>query len=223
MKMTENRARQLVRDGGRKLLAEGLVARTWGNVSVRLDEQRFVITPSGRNYEELEPEDMVVVNARTGSYLGDIKPSSEQKLHGAVYLERRQIGAVIHTHQTNAQVVAAARREIPAILDDQVQILGPSVRVADYALPSSQKIVRKTLRALRGRNAALMANHGAVCIGPTLDDAFVACIVLEKTCKAFIEGEFLGGAKKINVFEAHLMHQYFIHKYSKQNIKNRRG
>lgn len=221
--LTEDEARKLVCEGGQKLLAEGLVARTWGNVSVRLDKERFVITPSGRNYEELTPEDMVVVDIKTGNYQSTLKPSAERKLHAAIYRERPLIGAVIHTHQTNASVVAAARRDIPAILDDQVQILGPSVRVAEYALPSTNKIVRKTLKALRGRTAALMANHGAICIGTTLDDAFAACLVLEKTCKAFIEGEFLGGAKEINVFEAHLMHQYFIHKYSKQNVKNRKG
>ncbi|NLH49324.1 MAG: class II aldolase/adducin family protein [Myxococcales bacterium] len=222
MSLTEQEARLLVRDGGIKLLREGLVARTWGNVSCRLDEERFVITPSGRAYEELTPEDMVVVNLLTGQYGGDIRPSAERKLHAAIYRERPDVGGVIHTHQTNASVVAAARREIPPILDDQVQLLGPSVRCADYALPSTMKTVRACLKALKGRNAALMANHGAVCVGTTLDDAFAACLVLEKTCKAFIEAEFLGGAKSINVFEAHLMHQYYLRLYSKQNAKNRR-
>ena len=223
MSISENEARILVRDGGLKLMTEGLIARTWGNISVRLDKERYVITPSGRAYDDLTPEEMVVVNAKTGDWEGDLKPSSEYKLHSAIYLDRKDIGAVIHTHQTNASVVAAARREVPAILDDQVQILGPSVRVADYALPSTNKVVKATLKALKGRNAALMANHGAVCIGATMDDAFVACLVLEKACKAFIEAAFLGGAKTINFFEAHLMHQYYLRKYSKQNTKNRRS
>jgi L-fuculose-phosphate aldolase len=164
-----------------------------------------------------------VVNMKTGKYRGEIKPSSEYKLHAAVYRERPDVGGVIHTHQTNASVVAAARREVPPILDDQVQILGPTVRVAEYALPSTDKTVRTCMKALKGRNAALMANHGALCVGRTLDDAFAAALVLEKACKAFIEAEFLGGAKSINVFEAHLMHQYYLLKYSKQNVTNRRA
>jgi len=221
MALSENEARQLVRDGGLRLLREGLVARTWGNVSCRLDDHRFVVTPSGRSYEDLTPEEMVVVDLKTGKHEGSIKPSSEYKLHAEIYRTRPDVGGVIHTHQTTASVVAAARREIPPILDDQVQILGPTVRVADYALPSTKKVVDKTIKALKGRNAALMANHGAVCVGATLDDAFAACLVLEKTCKAFIEGEFLGGAKSINLFEAHVMHQYYLRKYSKQNVKNR--
>jgi L-fuculose-phosphate aldolase len=222
MPLTEQEARIEVRDAGLRLLKEGLVARTWGNVSCRLDGDRYVITPSGRDYEDLAPEDMVVANYVTGDYEGDLKPSSERKVHAEIYRTRKDVSAVIHTHQTNASVVAAARRELPPVLDDQVQILGPNVRVADYALPSTKKMVRACVKALKGRNAALMANHGALCVGATLDDAFVACIVLEKACKAFIEAEFLGGAKTINIFEAHLMHQFYLRKYAKQNVKNRR-
>lgn len=219
--MEEERARTEVHEAGLRLLKEGLVARTWGNVSCRLDEERFVITPSGRAYEELTPADMVVVNCKTFAYEGTIKPSSEGKVHAELFRTRSDVNAVIHTHQTNASVVAAARRTVPPILDDQVQILGPNVRVADYALPSTRKMVRVCVKALRGRNAALMANHGAICVGRTMDDAFVACQVLEKACKAFIEGEFLGGAKHINIFEAHLMHQFYLRKYAKEKDRNR--
>ncbi len=221
MPLSEAEARVQVRDAGLKLVEEGLVARTWGNVSCRLDDERFVVTPSGRTYEELTPEEMVVVNLKTGDYEGSIKPSSEGKVHAEIFRTRKDVGAVIHTHQTNASVVAAARREVPPILDDQVQLLGPTVRVADYALPSTKKMMRACVKALKGRNAALMANHGAICVGRTIDDAFVACVVLEKACKAFIEAEFLGGAKSINIFEAHLMHQFYLRKYSKQKTKNR--
>jgi L-fuculose-phosphate aldolase len=206
--------RQAVVGAGRRLLAEGLVARTWGNVSVRARPEHMLITPSGRAYEGMAPEDIVPVNLRTGSYDGPLKPSSEGKLHAEIYRTRSDIQAVIHTHQMNASTVAAARREVPPILDDMVQIIGPSVRVADYALPSTNKIVRVTVKALRGRMAALMANHGAVCLGRNLDEAFVVCQVLEKACKAFIEAEFLGGAKSINRVEAFVMHQYYLRKYS---------
>jgi L-fuculose-phosphate aldolase len=79
----------------------------------------------------------------------------------------------------------------------------------------------KKKKALKGRNAALLANHGAVCVGRDMEEAFWACQVLEKACKAFIEAEFLGGAKSINKFEAHLMHKYYLMKYSKNKEKNR--
>ena len=215
------RIRQQVIEGGLRLVKEGLVARTWGNISIRVDETHMLITPSGRSYEDLTPEDIVLVNYHTSRHEGTIKPSSEKELHCEIYRTRKKIHAVIHTHQMNASTVAAAHREVPPILDDMAQIIGPSVRVAEYALPSTKKITRKTVSALKGRNAALMANHGAVCVGRDLEEAFVVCQVLEKACKAFIEAEFIGGAKSINKFEAHLMHQIYIRKYSGEADKNK--
>jgi L-fuculose-phosphate aldolase len=205
--------RQII-NGGKRLVREGLVARTWGNISVRVDGDYMLITPSGRPYEQLTQEDIVLVNYHTSGFEGDVKPSSEKELHCEIYRTRGEIGAVIHTHQMNASTVAAAQREVPPILDDMAQIIGPSVRVARYALSSTRKITRYTVRALKGRKAALMANHGAVCVGIDLEEAFVVCQILEKACKAFIEAEFLGGAKSINKFEAHLMHQLYIRKYA---------
>ena len=203
------------------MLREGLVARTWGNISIRVDETYMLITPSGRTYEDLGPDDIVLVDYHSSKHEGTIKPSSEKELHCEIYRTRKEVHAVIHTHQMNASTVAAAHREVPPILDDMAQIIGPSVRVADYALPSTKKITKKTVKALKGRNAALMANHGAVCVGRHLEEAFVVCQVLEKACKAFIEAEFLGGAKSINKFEAHLMHQIYIKKYSREADKNK--
>ena len=219
--MIKIEAQELICKSGLKLVEKGLVSRTWGNISIRLDEKTMLITPSGRNYENLKPEEVVLVQINTLRYVGSIKPSSEFALHAEVYKLRKNINAVIHTHQMNASTVAAAHREVPPILDDMAQIIGPSVRVADYALPGTKKIVKRTIKALKGRNAALMANHGAICIGRDMDEAFVVCEVLEKACKAFIEAEFLGGAKSINKFEAHLMHQYYLRKYSKTNSNNK--
>ncbi len=207
-------ARKAVRDMGARLVQTGLVIGTWGNVSVRVGEQ-VVITPSGANYDLLTEADMPVIDLATGAYEG-AKPSSEKGLHLAVYRQRKEINAVIHVHSPHASTLAAARKELPPVLDDVAQLIGPSVRVAEYALPSTEKIVRKTMRALRGRMAALMANHGAICLGRDLEEAYLCCQVLEKGCKAFIEAEFLGGAKGINRFEAALMHQFFLRKYSKQ-------
>ena len=200
---------------GRKLLDTGLVAGTWGNISMRLDASRMVITPTAGDYRTLQPSDIPVVTLADGSFTGE-KPSSEWRLHAAIYGERQDVRAVIHTHSMNASTVAAARRDVPPILDDLAQIIGPGVRCAAYALPSTRKIVRVTLKALRGRNAALLANHGAVCVGRDLDEAFTCCQILEKGCRAFIEAEFLGGARPINRLEAAFMHQYYLRKYAKK-------
>lgn len=206
--------RELLVNAGLRLLHEGLVSRTWGNISIKVNDSEMLVTPSGKYYDDVTPDDMVLVNFKTNEYKSEIKPSSEFKMHSGIYNDRKDVNAIIHTHQMNASTCAAARREVPAVLDDLAQIVGPSVRVAEYALPSTNKIVKATVKALKGRNAALMANHGAVCVGRDIEEAFVVCQVLEKGCKAFIEAEFLGGAKHINKFEAWAMHQFYLKKYS---------
>jgi len=145
MEMSEEIAgiRQEIIEGGLRLVKEGLVARTWGNISIRVDDTHMLITPSGRTYEDLTPEDIVLVNYLTSKHEGNIKPSSEKELHCEIYRTRKNIHAVIHTHQMNASTVAAAHREVPPILDDMAQIIGPTVRVADYALPSTKKSPKK--------------------------------------------------------------------------------
>lgn len=220
MENIENLKLQII-EAGKRLLQEGLVSRTWGNISIRVDEKFMLITPSGREYEGLTPDDIVMVNYHTSKYEGNVKPSSEKELHCEIYRNRKDVQAIIHTHQMNASTVAAARREVPPVLDDMAQLIGPSIKVANYAISGTSWIARNVVKALKGRNAALMANHGAVCVGRNLDEAFTVCQVLEKACKAFIEAEFLGGAKSINKFEAYLMHQVYLKKYSKLAEKNK--
>ena len=207
--------------GGKQLLERGLVEGTWGNCSLRINDRLMAITPSGRRYEEMTDEDIVIMDYHSLEVKEGIKPSSEKKLHAEIYRTRKAVNAVIHTHQPNASTVAAARRELPAILDDQAQILGPSVRCADYALPNTKKIVRTTVKALRGRYAAFMANHGAVTLGRTMEEAVTAALVLEKACRSFIEAEFIGGAKPIHRIEAWMMHKVYLFLYSRKKEKNK--
>ena len=213
--MNDQEAKEIVRSAGVKLIETGLVAGTWGNLSVRLPENRMAITPSGRDYTKLTADDIVIVDIETGDYTGG-KPSTEKILHMEIYRKRPEISAIVHTHSMSASTVAAARREVPPVLDDLAQIVGPSVRVAEYALPGSKKMSKNVLKALSGRMAALMANHGAIAVGRNMDEALLCCAILEKGCRAFIEAEFLGGAKSVHPVEAFLMHQVYLQKYSKQ-------
>jgi L-fuculose-phosphate aldolase len=215
----EQTAREAVRAAGVKLVEEGLVAGTWGNVSVRFSPAAMAITPSGFDYLSMSVDDVVIVDLATGeARVG--KPSTEKRLHCEIYRTRPEVNAVVHTHSMSASTVAAARREVPPILDDLAQIVGPTLRVADYAIPGSGRMGRTVLRALRGRMAALMANHGAVALGRTMEEALLCARIVEKGCRAFIEAEFLGGAKGINRFEAAVMHQVYLRKYSRQGRKD---
>lgn len=205
---------------GKFLLDNGYVSRTWGNISCKIDDDYMAITPSGRTYDALKADDIVLLNINTGEYLGKIKPSSEFKLHLEIYKSRKDVNAIIHTHQINASTVSAARIEIPPILDDMAQIIGPSIKTAKYALPGTDELANNAVKALEGRNACLLANHGAVCIGRDLDEAYAICEILEKSCKVFIDVKNLGGAISLSEDDAKLMHEFYINDYSKKKTEN---
>lgn len=174
-------------EAGKRLLKEGLVARTWGNVSIKVNNHQMVITPSGRPYDELTPNDMVLVDFYTLKYEGSIKPSSELKLHCEVYKTRPHINAVIHTHQMYASIVAAAQKDVVVLEEEHQRILGAKViKAAPYALPNTKKITVETAKAIEQSNAALMANHGVVCIGESLEKTFEVARTLENACELFI-------------------------------------
>jgi L-fuculose-phosphate aldolase len=185
--MTIQEAKEKVCEAGKLLLKEGLVARTWGNVSIKINENQMVITPSGRKYDELTPEEMVLVDIYTLKYEGKLKPSSELKLHCEVYKTRPHINAVIHTHQLYASIVAAAQKDVEVLNEKHQKILGATViKAAPYALPNTKKITIETARAIEQSNAALMSNHGVVCIGKDLEATFEVARTLEKACELFI-------------------------------------
>jgi L-fuculose-phosphate aldolase len=186
--MDISEARVMVCRSGKRLLQEGLVARTWGNVSVRVSDTEMVITPSGRRYDELTPDDMVIVNFYTLAHQGHIKPSSELKLHAEIYKSRPHIAAVIHTHQMYVSIVASVQKDLPVLSPAHQVILGAAIiKTAPYALPNSKKITFDTEKAIEGSNAALMANHGCVCIGSNLEDVFTVCKTLEDACSLYID------------------------------------
>lgn len=116
----------------------------------------------------------------------------------------------------SAATVAAARREVPPVLDDFAQIVGPSLRCADYALPGSSSMARRSVAAMRGRMAVLLANHGAVAAGRDMKEAILCARMVEKGCRVFIEAQFLGGAASLAPLEAWAMHKVFLAKYSRQ-------
>jgi hypothetical protein len=100
--MDQNEGKNLVVKAGLELVRSGLIARTWGNVSCRIDGETFAITPSGREYHSLTADDIVTVKIKDLSYEGSIKPSSEKGIHAAVYQLYPDMNFVIHTHQENA-------------------------------------------------------------------------------------------------------------------------
>ncbi len=194
----------------------GLVAGTWGNISARIDEDHMVITPSGMDYERLCPEDMVVVDMNTLEYEGSLKPSIETVVHSAVYKDRPEVNGIVHTHSTYALTVAAARKTIPPICDDQVQILGGDVRLAAYTMPGTEEMADEVVHALKERAGALIANHGAITVGRTLAEAYTGSQVLEKTAMVYINCQSIGGGVEISQKDIDFFHDFFMNKYGQR-------
>ncbi len=185
-------ARQRVIDAGKKLVEYGLIARTWGNVSCRVDEKTFVITPSGKPYDSLEPEQIVAVDIATLAYESGIKPSSEKGVHAQVYLARPDAGFVIHTHQKYASAAACLDKGIDAVAPAFVPFTGSCVPLAAYGLPGTKKLMAGVKAALAATDAkaVLMAHHGALCFGPDSGAAFETANKLEELCLSHILGRF---------------------------------
>ena len=181
-------AKQIVIKAGHELLKAGLIVRTWGNISCRVSDTQFVITPSGRAYEDLTPDDIVLVNIADCSYDGDVKPSSEKGIHASCYELRPDCNFVIHTHQANASIVSALGYDINSLTEEHSAVIGNDVPCAAYGLPGTGKLRQGVIDALnRSKSKAIiLAHHGAVCVGSDYDDAFKVASTLEDACEKYI-------------------------------------
>lgn len=214
---TPNQATQLaVVAMGHKLIEKKLVAGSWGNISCRLDNEHIAVTPSGIGYERITPEDIVIVTNTGQVTVGEKTPSSELKLHLAIYSAYPEAGAVIHTHGIYTSALAAMHKGIPAIIEDIVQIIGGRVQCAQYAMPGTLALAENAVAALGGHKAALLANHGSVCWGKNLDDALMVAEILEKAAHITI----LCGDKavELDTGEVNAMHNFYQEHYFKRQM-----
>ena len=162
----------------RKMVALGLVTGTFGNVSCRLGE-RILITPSDLNYETMCPEDIVLLNASGNVVEGNRVPSSEYRLHVAIYDRITEVCAIVHTHSPQALSAAEVRDELPAA---DSAVLRASVPVAPYHPPGTQELADEVARLLveRKTSALILERHGVVGVGRDLDDALEVCRDVER-------------------------------------------
>ncbi len=187
-------AAEKVISAGKELIARGLVARTWGNISARLSDTEFLITPSGMAYDDLTPEKLVRVTISDCSYEGDIRPSSEKGVHAMAYRYRSDVDFVIHTHQTMATAVSTLGGDVLDISPEDKEILGRGMICAKYGISSTKPLMKKTGKAIAANldaNAFLMKYHGVLCLGRDYDHAFAISEVMERISRERI-GDAIG-------------------------------
>ena len=177
-----------------KIYALGWVSGSSGNISIRLKgEDKFLITPSGIPYELLKPEQMVVVD-KNGNLLpgSEHKPSVETILHLKVYEARDDVNAVIHTHSIYSSVLAVLRKPLPPILEELAIYTGGTIEVAEYAPSGSKELADNVVKALKNKSAVFLANHGNLCVGKDLLEAFNICALVERCSQIYLEALKVG-------------------------------
>ena len=202
MTVDETRA-EIVRIG-RLIQARGLALGTSGNVGARLDDGRLAITPSTMDYDDMTPDDIVIVEADGSPSEGRHRPSSELALHIAIFAARPDVRAIVHTHSPFATTWAVARRAVPAVHYVLALLVAPgrdTLRVAEYATFGTEKLARNAVAALGGDNAVLLANHGAVVVAGTLRSALGRAERVEELAMLAWRAEQIGGATLLDTAE----------------------
>ncbi len=170
-----------------ELARRGYLFGTGGNVSMRIEgEEALAITPSGREYLALTVDDICVYSFEREPLAGDLPPSIEMGMHTAVYQNRLDVNAVIHTHQPFASIFTLIDQPIPALFDEQVTQLGNEIARAPYALSGSPQLVQNLAAQLENQcNAYILRNHGVLCTGITMEQTAVNIQVLEKCARVY--------------------------------------
>lgn len=168
----------------RSLDDAGLVPNKSGNVSARV-EHGFLITPAGIPYRDLTAAQIVMLGAG-GEPGGDReRPSSEWRMHAAIYARRPDVDAVVHTHSPRATALACAGRGIPPF-HYMIALAGGEIRCMPYCTFGTAELAESAVRGLEGRRATLLGNHGVMAIGATLRQAHAVAIEVEN-----LAGEYL--------------------------------
>lgn len=217
MTLDVEKAKQQLVNMGQTVLRAGLVVGTWGNLSYRVPrDDVMVITPSGMDYERLQPRDMVVLDMEGMPVEGHRKPSTEGSLHLAVYRARPDVRAVIHTHSPYASAMAVARRGIPPILEDLVSMVGGGVPVAKYAPAGSARLAEVAATVLTGIDAVLLANHGVVAVGRSLREAFLTSQVVEQAARIYIYAQMVDRPVALDEGEVKKLRTFYRESYGQQ-------
>lgn len=178
--------RRSVLDAAKKAYREKLMAGTSGNMSMFYGEKGWmVITPSSYDYEIMEEKDIVVTDLEGQVVEGCHMPSSEWRMHAEIYKHLPHIKAVVHTHSPYATSFAVNHQEIPVVLIEMIPFLKGKLEVSAYAAQGSAQVGLNAVPILERKNACLMANHGVVAVGETMEAAYVNSVYVEDTARIY--------------------------------------
>jgi L-fuculose-phosphate aldolase len=190
--MNEHQLKEQICDIGRRLYAKGFAAANDGNISIRLNEREILCTPTMVSKGFLKPEDICKVDYEGKQLAGTRKRSSEILLHLAVYKNRPDVNGVVHCHPPHATAFAVAHEPIPKCVLPEVEVFLGEVPIAKYATPGDQRLPNTIVPYVKDCNTILLANHGTVSWGPTIELAYFNTEIIDAYCRILLLAKQLG-------------------------------
>ncbi len=189
-----------------KLNSTNLSPLRSGNISLRVvedDKEGYLVTPSGKKYETLKPEDIVFLylNEEPENNKSTNKPSSEWRIHRDIYVNKEEADAIVHAHSPHATAVSSHRKSIPPFHYMIALAGGDDIKCAEYATFGTEELSKNVVRALENRSACLMSNHGQVAFAKNLEDAFELAQEVENICHQYTIALKLGKPKILSFEE----------------------
>ena len=194
---TEGALRDALCAAGRRLFAADLIGAGEGNLSARLDEGTFLVTPSGVSKADLDPDDLLVVDAAGAVLSGRLRPSTELRMHLAAYAARPEIAAAVHAHPVTAVALTVAGVPWPGdVVPEAAVTLGP-VAITRFAVPGTADVPAALAEALPGHDVLLLSRHGALTLGATVTEAVDRMETLERVARIALAARAFGGCTPI--------------------------
>ncbi len=193
--MSFDAARQDVWKHARGMWEAGLVDGSAGNVSCRVQEHPnlIAITPTAVRYEDLVVDDVAIVDRSTGAaHELSRAPSYELPMHLEIYRALPRVQAIVHTHSPFVTTLSILRRPLPPVIDEMMLYFGGTIEVSEYAFTGLPQVGRNAVAALGDRTAVILANHGNVCVGQTLEQALHLATVMESCARVYVQALHIG-------------------------------
>jgi len=220
MSRDENRLREKIVEVSRRLYQRGLVAGAGGNVSARIPGAPYIlVTPSGLCKGYLAPSDIIKVDLDGNVIEGRLKPTSETPMHTEIYKAREDVNAVVHAHPPFCTGFACAGVPMNLPIFPEVIAMIGEVGMVEYVTPGTKELAVKVAEAAKKHEALLLANHGTITLGASLEQAYQRSEVLEDYAKVLLISRLLGGAKPLPSEEVRKIRGLDIEKYRLEYVK----
>ena len=180
-----------------KISQLGLIKGSSGNLSIRIDKEKYLLTSSGCSLKDIQEHDIVTMSVE-GQIISGEKPSSEWMIHGDLYKERADIGAIVHTHSKYVCVLACLHKELPPFHYMVAVAGGENIRCCPYELFGTKKLSNNVIKAMKNRNACLMANHGLVVGSSSLANSVYIAEEVESLCEQYVNALTIGNVKLLS-------------------------